>query len=102
MFLSPHLNVVSYSMDLLVDFVWNKDALERNQEFLVAFGKRARALRNEKGFSMRALADIPNMDIHHISRVESLQINTSIMMADDLAAGMRLGELFDFEPDSGC
>lgn len=76
--------------------------MERSQEFLVAFGTRVRSLKNLKGLSMRALADILNIDIHHISRVEPAQINTSIMVADYLATGMRLGELFDFEHDSGC
>ena len=93
MFLSPHLNVVSYSMDLFVDFVWNKDALERNQEFLVAFGTRVRSLKNLKGLSMRALADILNIDIHHLSRVEPAQINTSIMMVYSIP---KVLELFGF------
>jgi DNA-binding XRE family transcriptional regulator len=51
---------------------------------------------------MRALAVILNIAIHHISRVESAQINTSIMMAYSIAKVFELSvsELFNFEPES--
>ena len=50
---------------------------------------------------MRALAGILNIDIHHISRVESEQINTSIMVAYSIAKVFELSvsELFNFEPE---
>ncbi len=51
---------------------------------------------------MRALAAILNIDIHHISRVEAAQINTSIMMAYSIAKvfDLTVSELFDFEPEN--
>lgn len=77
-------------------------ALEKNQDFLNAFGKRVKAIRLEKGFSMRALADVLNIDKNQLSRIEEAEINTSIMMAYALATvfGIKLAELFDFEPEA--
>ncbi len=74
-------------------------ALEKNQDFLNAFGKRVKALRLEKGFSMRALADVLNIDKNQLSRIEEAQINTSIMMAYALAGafGMEVWELLRFD-----
>jgi transcriptional regulator with XRE-family HTH domain len=74
-------------------------ALEKNQAFLEAFGKRVKALRIEKGLSLRAMADILNIDNHQLSRVEEAEINTSILMAYSLAKVLEvpLSTLFDFE-----
>jgi transcriptional regulator with XRE-family HTH domain len=73
--------------------------LERNQAFLEAFGRRVRELRLAKGLSMRALADILNVDLHHVSDVELAKRNTSIMMAYSLSKVLEvpLSELFTFE-----
>jgi putative transcriptional regulator len=74
-------------------------ALEKNPAFLQAFGNRVKALRLEKGFSMRALADVLNIDKNQLSRIEEAQINTSIMMAYALAKVLEvpLPELFTLE-----
>jgi transcriptional regulator with XRE-family HTH domain len=71
--------------------------IEKNQEFLVAFGKRVAALRKEKGMSMRGLADTLNIDHHQLSRIENAQINTSILMAHRLAEALEvpISVLFD-------
>ncbi len=76
-------------------------ALEKNQDFLNAFGKRVKAIRLEKGFSMRALADVLNIDKNQLSRIEEAEINTSIMMAYALAKvfEMPLSALFDLDPE---
>jgi len=72
-------------------------ALEKNQDFLNAFRKRVKALRLEKGLSMRALADVLNIDKNQLSRIEEAQINSSIMMDYALAKvfGVSLPSLFE-------
>ena len=65
-------------------------ALEKNPAFLQAFGRRVKALRLEKGYSLRALADILNIDNHQLSRIEEAQINTSILMAYSLAKALEV------------
>jgi transcriptional regulator with XRE-family HTH domain len=78
-------------------------ALEKNQEFLQAFGTRIKQLRQAKGLSMRALADAMNIDVNQISWIERAKTNTSIMMAYSLAKVLEvpLPELFTFEVKSG-
>ncbi len=78
-------------------------ALEKNQEFLQAFGNRIKQLRQAKGLSMRALADALNIDVNQISWIERAKMNTSIMMAYSLAKVLEvpLPELFTFEVKSG-
>lgn len=77
-------------------------AIERNQKFLDAFGNRIKELRMQKGLSMRAMADILNVDIHQFSRIEGAEIATSIMMAYRLAEVLEvtMSVLFDFEVES--
>ncbi len=72
--------------------------LEKDQTFLEAFGSRVREMRLAKGYSMRALADILNVDLHHLSDVELAKRNTSILMAHRLAEALEvpLPELFTF------
>lgn len=76
-------------------------ALEKNQEFLVRFGNRVKALRNERGHSLRAMADFLNIDNHQLSRIERAEINTSILMAYSIAKvlDVPLPELFVFPVD---
>lgn len=76
--------------------------LERNQAFLDAFGKRVRELRTAKGLSMRALADILNVDVHHLSNVENAKINTTLMMVYSLAIALEVPvvDLFAFEVEN--
>ena len=76
--------------------------LERNQAFLDAFGKRVRELRTAKRLSMRALADILNVDVHHLSNVENAKINTTLMMVYSLAIALEVPvvDLFAFEVEN--
>lgn len=64
--------------------------MEKNPAFLQAYGRRGKALRLEKGYSLRALADILNSDNHQLSRIEEAQINTSILMAYSLAKALEV------------
>lgn len=76
--------------------------LEKNQEFLKGFGERVRQLREEKGFSMRALADVLNIDKRQLQRVEDAEINTSILMAYSIAKvlDVPISELFASIPNN--
>lgn len=49
--------------------------------FLIAIDKRVKAFQSEKGFSMRTLADVLNIDKNQLSRIEEAMIVTSIAMA---------------------
>lgn len=64
--------------------------IEKDQEFLIAFGRRVAALRKRRGLSMRGLADTLNIDHHQLSRIENAQINTSILMAHRLAEALEV------------
>ena len=77
-------------------------ALEKNPEFLQAFGNRVKQLRQAKGLSMRALADTLNIDVNQISWIERAKMNTSVLMAYSLAKVLEvpLTELFDFEVEN--
>lgn len=76
-------------------------AIEKNQEFLLAFGNRVKELRLAKGFSLRALADTLNIDKNQLIRIEGAKINTSILMAYAIAHALEvsLPELVTVEFD---
>lgn len=56
----------------------------------VAFGVRTRALRNERGWSLEAMAARPGLNISAIRRVERGE-GTSLAMAARIAAAFGMG-----------
>ena len=71
----------------------------RNEELLIAFGKRVRELRTAKGLSMEKLAELAGIEYSQVSRIEFGQINTTISTAHVVAQGLGvgIGELFTFD-----
>ena len=69
----------------------------RNEELLLAFGKRVRELRTAKGLSMEKLAELAGIEYSQVSRIEFGQINTTISTAHAVAQGLGvgIGELFE-------
>lgn len=74
-------------------------ALEKNKELAVAFGKRVREVRKERGMSMQRLADEINVEYRQVARIEAGEVNTSLQMAYAIATalGITLPELLDIE-----
>lgn len=70
----------------------------RNKEFLIAFGKNLKKLRQKKGFTQEKLAFSIGVEISQISRAERGILNTSISTVDALAKAMDIPikDLFDF------
>jgi transcriptional regulator with XRE-family HTH domain len=50
----------------------------RNEDGIIAFGKKMRELRLEKGFSQEQLAWKSGLEFSQISRIERGKINTSL------------------------
>lgn len=65
-------------------------ALEKNQNLAMAFGKRVREVRKERGMSMQGLADVINVEFRQIARIENGEVNTSLQMAYALAVALEI------------
>ncbi|HCN84537.1 MAG TPA: XRE family transcriptional regulator [Sphingobacteriaceae bacterium] len=70
----------------------------RDKELIIAFGKRIRKLRTEKGISTEKLSVLAGIDYRHLSNVELGNVNTTISTASLIAKGLKieLKDLFDF------
>ena len=68
-------------------------------EFLLAFGKNLKKVRNTKGFSQENLANDIGIEISQISRIERGIINTSIINTHKIAKALKIEvkDLFDFK-----
>jgi transcriptional regulator with XRE-family HTH domain len=73
--------------------------VEKDSAYLVAFGNRVKELRLAKGLSMRAMADSLNMDVMHLSKIESAKMNTTIGTARAISKVLEIptAELFNFD-----
>lgn len=71
---------------------------KHNEEFCKAFGAHIRKLRLANDLSMRELADLCEVDLSQIRRIESGEINTSISTVLALAEALRIShkEIFNF------
>ncbi|MFN4008024.1 MAG: helix-turn-helix domain-containing protein [Chitinophagaceae bacterium] len=71
----------------------------RNNEVIILFGKRIKALRKAKKLSQEALALNCGLEYSQISRIERGIINTSISQAATIATALQveLKDLFEFE-----
>ncbi len=70
----------------------------RDQELIQKFGNRLRNLRKEKELSQEKLANLSNVTISQISRIERGEINPTLSTLGVIAAAMNvsLTELMDF------
>ncbi len=71
----------------------------KNKKLLLIFGKQVRKLREEKGYSMRYLADLADINYTQVSKIEHGKINTTISTAFAIAKALdiKLDELFKFD-----
>lgn len=71
----------------------------KNKKLIVAFGKRVRKLRQEKGLSMRYLADLADVNYTQIAKIETGKINTTISTAYAISKALEvsLDTLFQLE-----
>ncbi len=70
----------------------------RNEEFIIAFGKRVMQLRKNKGLSQYVLADLANINRSQVIGIETGKINTTLSTIKCLAEALDVDiiELFDF------
>lgn len=64
----------------------------RNDQFIKAVGKKIREIRKEKGLSQQKLADLCNLELSQINRIELGVINTGISHISTIA------EIFEIRP----
>lgn len=70
-----------------------------NQPILKAFGKRIKALRNQKNLSQEQLAQIAELDRTYISGIERGVRNISLLSLEKLALSLKVepADLLNFE-----
>jgi transcriptional regulator with XRE-family HTH domain len=77
---------------------WYVRKYTRDDAFIKLFGERVRDLRLKKNLSQEELANLTNLEISQINRIELGKINTSISHVKVLADALELKpkDLFDF------
>lgn len=70
----------------------------RNQELINAFGKRLMEVRTEKGLSQEALANLADITISQVSRIERGEVNPTLSTIQALSHALKISrsELVDF------
>lgn len=70
----------------------------RDEQLIIAFGKKVRQLRKDRKLSMEKLAELSGIDYRQLSYVELGDVNTTISTASAVAKGLALPlkDLFDF------
>lgn len=70
----------------------------RNDKFLIAFGKHLRHIRKSKGLTMETVAFNANMEYRQLGRIERGEVNTTISTTLVLskALGVEVYKLFQF------
>jgi len=71
----------------------------RNEQLIVAFGERVRALRQQKGLTIEKLAALADIEYRQRSDVERGKVNPTISTAHAIAKGLEIGfgELMQLE-----
>ncbi|MFZ1749762.1 MAG: helix-turn-helix transcriptional regulator [Saprospiraceae bacterium] len=71
----------------------------RNEVYIACFGNRIRELRLGRGYSQEHLANLCDVELSQINRIELGKINTSISQAYKIsvALGVTMSALFDFD-----
>jgi transcriptional regulator with XRE-family HTH domain len=69
-----------------------------NKEYVKALGRRVIALRNEKGLSQEELANLADIPVNQVGRVERGEINTTVSTIYALSKALKVGttEIYDF------
>jgi transcriptional regulator with XRE-family HTH domain len=62
----------------------------RNEKLLENFGARIKALRQERGLSLLALANECDMELSQVHRIEQGKINTTLSTLQALAKGLNI------------
>jgi transcriptional regulator with XRE-family HTH domain len=72
---------------------------EKDKYYLKAFGQNVKKLRTSKNLTQQHLADILDVEISQISRVERGTMNTSIINVKKIAEGLNveIADLFKFQ-----
>jgi len=84
-----------YSLNLVCNsLIYTKD-----KEYLSEFGKNLKKLREKKGFSQEELANLAEVSLPQITRIERGVINPTICTIKSLAGGLdvELYTLFQFK-----
>ncbi|MEM6272807.1 MAG: helix-turn-helix domain-containing protein [Bacteroidota bacterium] len=76
-------------------------ATTRDDEFLKALGRRARALRKAKGMTQEGVVNASVLDLRQVGRIERGESNSTICVLKTYAdaLGISLKELFDFQSE---
>ena len=71
----------------------------RHSEFIAALGKSIRNIRKQKGLSQQKLADLCDLELSQINRIELGRINTSVSQVATICEALNIHpkEVFDFE-----
>ncbi len=69
----------------------------RDKQFIMAFGKHLRVLREDKGFSQSYLSAIANIPKSQISRIERGEVNPTINTVKVIAEALGVNTLNMFE-----
>lgn len=71
----------------------------RNTTFIKALGKRIREIRKQKGLSQQQLANLSNMELSQLNRIELGIVNTSVSHISSLCEALEIHPkiVFDFE-----
>jgi len=71
----------------------------RDNSFVIQFGKRVRLLRQQKHHSQQHFANLCDLELSQINRIELGKITTSIVHAKIIADALevKMSELFDFD-----
>lgn len=79
------------------DLIYTKD-----KEYLIKFGQHLKKVREGKNMSQEELANLSEVSLPQITRIERGAINTTICTIKSLALGLgiKTSSLFDFEQDN--
>lgn len=71
----------------------------KDKEYLIEFGKNLKRLREQKGFSQEELANLAEVSLPQITRIERGVINPTICTIKSLAEGLgvEMSVMFVFE-----
>lgn len=71
----------------------------KDKEYLVSFGKHLKKMREEKGMSQEELANLAEVSLPQITRIERGVINPTICTIKSLSKGLSVDMSFMFEFD---
>lgn len=71
---------------------------EKDKKYLREFGENLKTIRTKKNLTQQNLADILEVEISQVSRIERGKINTSVINIKKIAVALEIdaGDLFKF------